>query len=83
MSKKDLTEYTRSASSLRACVDPYNDHFGGGTLVLGSDAECEIATDFMNAQESVTIQHTIQELGCKQPPTLIKVNNATKVRFTY
>lgn len=47
MSKKDLTEYTRTASSLRACVDPYNDHFGGGTLVLGSDAEKVLALEFI------------------------------------
>ena len=49
--------------------------------VLGSAAECEIASAYMNAQEAVPMRNTLEELGHHQPPTPIQVDNTTALGF--
>ena len=49
--------------------------------VLGSAAEAEIGATYINAQESVPIRTTLEEMGHPQPPTPIQVDNTTAVGF--
>ena len=49
--------------------------------VLGSAAECEIASAYLNAQEAVPIRNALEELGHHQPPAPMQVDNATAVGF--
>lgn len=50
-------------------------------LVMASAAEAEIGASFVAAQESIPIVTSLEELGHKQPPTLIQVDNTTAVGF--
>jgi hypothetical protein len=49
--------------------------------VVGSAAEAEIAAGCFNGQNTVPIVTTLEELGHKQPPTPIEVNNTTSEGF--
>jgi hypothetical protein len=49
--------------------------------VLGSAAEAEIGAAYINAQESVPIRTTLEEMGHPQPPTPLQVDNTTAVGF--
>ena len=48
---------------------------------MASAAEAEICASFLAAQESVPIVTCLNELGHKQPPTPIRVDNSTAVGF--
>ena len=50
-------------------------------LVMASAAEAEIGASFVAAQESIPIVTSLEELGHKQPPTPIQVDNTTAVGF--
>ena len=50
-------------------------------LVMASAAEAEIGASFIAAQESIPIINCLEELGHKQPPTPIQVDNTTAVGF--
>ena len=47
--------------------------------IIKSAAEAEYGTIFINAQTAVTIRTTITEMGWKQGPTAIQVDNSTAV----
>ena len=47
--------------------------------VMASAAEDEYGTIFVNAQTDVPIHTTLTEMGCKQGPTAIQVDNSTAV----
>jgi hypothetical protein len=49
--------------------------------VMSSAAEAEIGATYINAQESVPIRITLEEMGHPQPPTPIQVDNTTAVGF--
>ena len=46
---------------------------------MASADEDEFGTIFVNAQTSVPIQNILTEMGCKQGPTAIQVDNFTVV----
>jgi hypothetical protein len=48
-------------------------------LVAASDAEAELGTLFLNAQEAKVIWLVPEELGHPQPPTPIHIDNTTIV----
>jgi len=48
---------------------------------MASVAEAEIGASFVAAQESIPIITSLEELGHKQPPTPIQVDNTTAVGF--
>ena len=50
-------------------------------LVMVSAAEAEIGASFMAAQEAIPVLTCLEELGHKQPPTPIQVDNTTAVSF--
>ena len=50
-------------------------------FVMASAAEAEIGAGFIAAQESIPIRQCLEELGHKQPPTPIQVDNTTAVGF--
>ena len=50
-------------------------------LVIVSAAEAEICASFLAAQGSIPIKACLEELGYKQSPTLIRVDNTTTVGF--
>ena len=45
--------------------------------VMSSSADVELAAIFMNAKLAVPIRKTLEEMGHKQPPTLIQIDNST------
>ena len=47
--------------------------------IMASVAETEYGTIFINAQTSVHIHTTLNEMGWKQGPTAIQVDNFTAV----
>jgi hypothetical protein len=49
--------------------------------VMGSAAEAEIASSYMNGQEAVPIRTTLEEMGHPQPPTPVQVDNSTAQGF--
>jgi hypothetical protein len=49
--------------------------------VMGSAAEAEIASSYMNGQEAIPIRTTLNEMGHPQPPTPVQVNNSTAEGF--
>jgi hypothetical protein len=49
--------------------------------VMGSAAEAEIGTTYINAQEAVPIRTALAEMGHPQPSTPIQVDNTTAVGF--
>ena len=50
-------------------------------LVMASAAEAEICASFLAAQEGIPIKTCLEELGHRQPPTPIRVDNTTAVGF--
>ena len=50
--------------------------------IMASAAEAEYGTIFVNAQTAVPIRTTISEMGWKQGPTAIQVDNYTSVGIT-
>ena len=49
--------------------------------VMGSAAEAEIGSVYINGQEAVPIRTTLAELGHPQPPTPMQVDNSTAYGF--
>jgi hypothetical protein len=49
--------------------------------VMGSAAEAEIASSYMNGQEAIPIRTTLEEMGHPQPPTPVQVDNSTAEGF--
>jgi hypothetical protein len=49
--------------------------------VMGSAAEAEIASSYMNGQEAIPIRTTLNEMGHPQPPTPVQVDNSTAEGF--
>ena len=49
--------------------------------IMASAAEAKYGTIFVNAQTSVPIRTTLSEMGWKQGPTAIQVNNYTAVEI--
>jgi hypothetical protein len=49
--------------------------------VKGSAAEAEIAPSYLNGQEAIPIQTTLEEMGHPQPPTPMQVDNSTAEGF--
>ena len=49
--------------------------------IMASAAESEYGTIFVNAKTDVPIRTTLTEMGWKQGPTAIKVDNSTAVGF--
>ena len=49
--------------------------------IMSSAMEAEVAVAYENAREACPIRVTLEELGNKQPPTPIQVDNATAVGF--
>ena len=47
--------------------------------VMSSAAEAELAALYINAREAVHIRNILEEMGHKQPPTPIQVDNSTAV----
>ena len=47
--------------------------------VMSSAAEAELAALYINAREAVQIRNILEEMGHKQPPTPIQVDNSTAV----
>ena len=45
--------------------------------VMSSAAEAELGALYINAREAVPMRHLLEELGHKQPPTPIQVDNST------
>ena len=45
--------------------------------VVTSSAECETVGVFHNAKTAIPIQHILNKIGHKQPPTLLIMNNNT------
>ena len=52
-------------------------------LVVASAAECEMATLFLNCQNTLILQTTVEEIGYKQPPTPIQVDNPITYNYVY
>ena len=48
---------------------------------MESDAECEIASDFLNAQEAIPIRNTLIELNHPHSSAPVQVDNTTAVGF--
>ena len=48
---------------------------------MGSAAEVEIASAFVNYQDAIPIRNTLIELNHPQPPTPVQVDNSTVVGF--
>jgi len=46
-------------------------------VVMLSAAEAELGTLYINLREAVPIRHLLEEMGHKQPPTPIQVDNST------
>jgi hypothetical protein len=49
--------------------------------VMGSAAEAEIGTAYINGQEAIPIHTTLEEMGHPQPPTPMQVNDSTAEGF--
>jgi hypothetical protein len=49
--------------------------------VMGSAAEAEIASSYLNGQEAIPIRTTLEEMGHPQPPTPMQVDNSTAEGF--
>ena len=47
--------------------------------IMASTAEAEYGTIIINSQTAVTIRTTLNEIGWKQVPTAIQVDNSTAV----
>ena len=45
--------------------------------VMSSAAEAELAALFINCWEAVPARHALEEMGHKQPPTLVQTDNTT------
>ena len=45
--------------------------------VMASAAESELGALFMNSQEGIPVRNTLTELGHKQPPTPLRIDNKT------
>jgi hypothetical protein len=45
--------------------------------VMCSAAEAELGTLYINAREAIPMQHLLEEMGHKQPPTPIQTDNST------
>jgi hypothetical protein len=50
-------------------------------FVVASTAEVEWGALFLNCQEGMTFQLTLEDLGHPQPKTLVHCNNATAVNI--
>ena len=48
---------------------------------MGSAAEAEIGAEYMTKKDTVLIRTCLEEIGCLQNITPIKVDNTTDVRF--
>jgi hypothetical protein len=44
---------------------------------MSSAAEAELGTFYINAHKTIPLQHLLEEMGHKQPPTPIQTNNST------
>jgi len=49
--------------------------------IMGSAAECETSTLYINCQNAIVLRTTAEELGHPQPPTPIQVDNSTTYNF--
>jgi hypothetical protein len=49
--------------------------------VMSSAAEAEIGAVFINAKEGAVIRKTLEELGHKQPPTPMEIDDTTTTRY--
>jgi hypothetical protein len=45
--------------------------------IMSSVAKAELSTLYINAREAIHMQHLLEEMGHKQPPTPIQTNNTT------
>jgi hypothetical protein len=45
--------------------------------VMSSEAEAEIGAVFINAKEGAVLRTTLEEVGHKQPPTPMEMDNTT------
>ena len=45
--------------------------------VMSSAAEAELGALYINSREAVPIRHLLEEMGHKQPPTPIQIDNST------
>ena len=45
--------------------------------IMSSAAEAELAAFFINCQEAVPARQSLEEMGHKQPPTLVQTDNTT------
>ena len=45
--------------------------------VMPSAAEAELGALFINCREAIPARHTLEEMGHKQPPTLMQTDNTT------
>jgi hypothetical protein len=45
--------------------------------VMSSIAKAKLNTLYINAQEAVSQQNKLEEMGCKQPPMPMQTNNST------
>jgi len=57
--------------------------FQAWSNVVASEAEAEVAGIFHNAQIALPIWHLLPPLGHPQPPTRVKIDNATAHGFIY
>ena len=51
--------------------------------IVGSAAESKIVVAYLNSYEVIPMRNTFQELGHKQPATLMQVDNTTAASFTH
>ena len=49
--------------------------------IMTSAAEAELGSLYINSHEAVPLRHLPEEMGYPQPPTPIKINNTTALRF--
>jgi purine nucleoside permease len=50
--------------------------------VISSAAEAEIGAVFINAKEAAVLRTTLEELGHKQPPTSMEMDNTTATGYS-
>jgi hypothetical protein len=51
--------------------------------IMGSAAECETTTLYLNCQTGIVLRITAEELGHPQPPTPVQVDNSTTYNFVH
>eukprot|EP00804_Cyclotella_cryptica_P030801 CCRYP_015061-RD/>CCRYP_015061-RD protein AED:0.55 eAED:0.46 QI:0/-1/0/1/-1/0/1/0/98 len=46
-------------------------------VVMSSAAEAELGALYINARETIPLRHLLEEMGHKQPPTPVQIDNST------